>query len=188
MNMINVEISFRDTEAVTSINLCFGGELGSVQQNVPKARFSASGARRSATATQCGAAHRKELIVQIILTHIGRQTETEEKKRVERERRKRERRKKKVIIWAKFVHFRCYYLGQVGVIIWAKLFLAYKNSGFKRFLHTQLSFSVFLCPIIWQLSKNSLFQKMGAKIGFFKFLCLKLIFGKFSFFRFAKTL
>ena len=42
-----------------------------------------------------------------------------------------------VIIWAKFGHFRCYYLGQVGVIIWAKLFLAYKNSGFKRFFaHT----------------------------------------------------
>ena len=41
------------------------------------------------------------------------------------------------IIWAKFGHFRCYYLGQVGVIIWAKLFLAYKNSGFKRFFaHT----------------------------------------------------
>ena len=39
----------------------------------------------------------------------------------------------------------------------------------------------FLCPIIWQLSKNILFQKMGAKIGFFKFLCFKLIFGKFSF-------
>ena len=42
-----------------------------------------------------------------------------------------------VIIWAKFGHFRCYYLGQVGVIIWAKLFLAYKTSGFKRFFaHT----------------------------------------------------
>ena len=42
-----------------------------------------------------------------------------------------------VIIWAKFGHFRCYYLGQVGVIIWAKLFLGYKNSGFKRFFaHT----------------------------------------------------
>ena len=51
-----------------------------------------------------------------------------------------------VIIWAKFGHFRCYYLGQVGVIIWAKLFLAYKNSGFKQFLHTQLSFSVFFVP------------------------------------------
>ena len=55
------------------------------------------------------------------------------------------------------------------------------------FLHTQLSFSVFfLCPIIWQLSKNSLFQKMGAKIGFFKFLCFELIFGKFSFFSLLK--
>ena len=51
-----------------------------------------------------------------------------------------------VIIWAKFGHFRCYYLGQVGVIIWAKFFLAYKNSGFKRFLHTHLSFSVFFVP------------------------------------------
>ena len=79
-----------------------------------------------------------------------------------------------VIIWAKFGHFRCYYLGQVGVIIWAKLFLAYENSGFKRFLRTQLSFCVFfLCPIIWQLSKNSLFQKKGAKIGFFNYLCFK---------------
>ena len=42
-----------------------------------------------------------------------------------------------VIIWAEFGLFRCYYLGQVGVIIWAKLFLAHKNSGFKRFFaHT----------------------------------------------------
>ena len=87
-----------------------------------------------------------------------------------------------VIIWAKFGHFRCYYLGQVGVIIWAKLFLAYKNSGFKRFLaHTVIILCFFLCPIIWQLSKNSLFFKKGAKNGFFKFLCFKLIFGKFSF-------
>ena len=51
------------------------------------------------------------------------------------------------------------------------------------FLHTQLSFSVFFCA---QLSGNYLkiaffFQKMGAKIGFFNFLCFKLIFGKFSF-------
>ena len=45
-----------------------------------------------------------------------------------------------VIIWAKFGHFRCYYLGQVGVIIWAKLFLAYENSGFKRFFaHTVIT-------------------------------------------------
>ena len=49
------------------------------------------------------------------------------------------------------------------------------------FWHTQLSFCFFFCPIIRQLSKNSLFQKKGAKIGFFKFLCFKLIFRKFSF-------
>ena len=50
-----------------------------------------------------------------------------------------------VIIWAKFGHFRCYYLGQVGVIIWDKLFLAYKNSGFKRFLaHTVIILCFFV--------------------------------------------
>ena len=85
-----------------------------------------------------------------------------------------------VIIWAKFGHFRCYYLGQVGVIIWAKLFVAYKNSGFKRFLaHTV----IILCFFCAQLSGSYLkiaFFKKGAKIGFFKFLCFKLIFGKFS--------
>ena len=69
------------------------------------------------------------------------------KKKNKREIRERERDRERgdiyiyicceVIIWAKFGHFRCYYLGQVGVIIWAKLFLAYKNSGFKRFFaHT----------------------------------------------------
>ena len=78
-----------------------------------------------------------------------------------------------VIIWAKFGHFRCYYLGQVGVIIWAKLFLAYKNSGFKRFLHTQLSFSVFFCA---QLSgsylKIAFFKKWVQKLGFSNFCVL----------------
>ena len=78
-----------------------------------------------------------------------------------------------VIIWAKFGHFRCYYLGQVGIIIWAKLFLAYKNRGFKRFLaHTV----IILC------------SKKGAKIGFFNFLCFKFKIWKFSFFRSVKTL
>ena len=82
-----------------------------------------------------------------------------------------------VIIWAKFGHFRCYYLGQVGVIIWAKLFLAYKNSGFKRFLaHTVIILCFFLCPIIWQLSKNSLFQKRVQKLGFSIFCVLSLKF------------
>ena len=84
-----------------------------------------------------------------------------------------------VIIWSKFGGFwkllsgpswvfGSYYLSKF-------VFLAYKNSGFKRFvLHTQLSFCVFfLSPIIRQFSKNSLFQKKGAKIGFFKFQCFK---------------
>ena len=56
------------------------------------------------------------------------------------------------------------------------------------FWHTQLSFCVFFCA---QLAGSYLkivffffffFQKKGAKIGFFEFLCFKLIFGKFSFF------
>ena len=37
------------------------------------------------------------------------------------------------------------YLGQVGVIIWAKLFLAYENGGFKRFLaHTVIILCFFV--------------------------------------------
>ena len=50
-----------------------------------------------------------------------------------------------VIIWAKFGHFRCYYVGQVGVIIWAKLFLAYKNRVFKRFLAHTVIILCFFC-------------------------------------------
>ena len=72
-----------------------------------------------------------------------------------------------VIIWAKFGHFRCYYLGQVGVIIWAKLFLAYKSSGFKRFFaHT----IIILCFFCVQLSGNYL------KIAFFKKGCKNWVF------------
>ena len=90
--------------------------------------------------------------------------------------------------------FGSYYLVQVGfleVIIWSKfVFLAYKNSGFKRFvLHTQLSFCVFFCP---QFSGNFLkiafFKKRVQKLGFPIFQCFKFKFWKFSFFRFAKTL
>ena len=69
-----------------------------------------------------------------------------------------------IIIWAKFGHFRCYYLGQVGVIIRAKLFLAYTNSGFKRFLAHTVSI---LCFFGAQLSGNYLkiafFSKKGCK-------------------------
>ena len=76
--------------------------------------------------------------------------------------------------------FGSYYLVQVGfleVIIWSKfVFLAYKNSGFKRFvLHTQLSFCVFFCP---QFSGNFLkiafFKKRVQNLGFSIFSVLSL--------------
>ena len=78
--------------------------------------------------------------------------------------------------------FGSYYLVQVGfleVIIWSKfVFLAYKNSGFKRLvLHTQLSFCVFFCP---QFSVNFLkiafFKKRVQKLGFPIFSVLSLDF------------
>ena len=57
-----------------------------------------------------------------------------------------------------------------GVIIWAKLFLAYKNSGFKRFLHTQLSFSVFFCAqLCGNYLKIAFFKKWVQKLGFSNF-------------------
>ena len=83
--------------------------------------------------------------------------------------------------------FGSYYLVQVGfleVIIWSKfVFLAYKNSGFKRFvLHTQLSFCVFFCP---QFSGNFLkitfFKKRVQKLGFSIFSVLSLNFEKYLF-------
>ena len=54
-----------------------------------------------------------------------------------------------VAIWAKFGHFRCYYLGQVGDIIWAKVM-----------------FGLFLCS---GFSNNSLkrVQKLGFQISQF---------------------
>ena len=69
-----------------------------------------------------------------------------------------------VILWAKFGHFRCYYLGQVGVIIWAKLFLAYKIVVSSDFWHTHtVIICVFFCA---QLSGSYLklpFSKKGCK-------------------------
>ena len=50
---------------------------------------------------------------------------------------------------------------------WATSFSHYKNRGFRWFLGAQLSVCVFLFPVIFQLSKNSLFQKRGAKMFFF---------------------
>ena len=56
-------------------------------------------------------------------------------------------------------------------------FSHYENRGFMFFL---LSYHIvcvcFLCPIIWQFSKDSLFQKQGAKIGFSIFCVLSLNF------------
>ena len=88
-----------------------------------------------------------------------------------------------VIIWSKFGVFGSYYLVQVGVFgsyryyLVQVCFIAYKNSGFKRFLHTQLSFCVsFLCPIIWQFSKIAFFKKRVQKLGFSIFSVLSLNF------------
>ena len=58
-----------------------------------------------------------------------------------------------VSIWSKFGGFRSYSLAQVGVIIWSKFVFSLFSSGFKRFLHTQLSFCVCFCA---QLSGDCL--------------------------------
>ena len=54
------------------------------------------------------------------------------------------------------------------------------------FLHTQLSLGFFLCPIIWQFCKNSLFQKKA--FFFLNFSFLSLIFENYLFLMLAKTL
>ena len=65
---------------------------------------------------------------------------------------------------------------------WATSFSHYKNRGFRWFFGSQLSVCVlFLFPVIFQFSKNSLFQKRGAKNGFFNFQCFNFFFWKFSF-------
>ena len=50
---------------------------------------------------------------------------------------------------------------------WATSLSHYKSRGFRRFVGAQLSFCVFLCPVICQFSKNCLFRKQGAKMLFF---------------------
>ena len=74
-------------------------------------------------------------------------------------------------------------LGVFGVINWAKSKLL---TGPRSFSHYKIGVSgdflfsyhcvFFWRPVIWQFSKNSLFQKKGAKIGFFNFLCFNLKF------------
>ena len=85
----------------------------------------------------------------------------------------------RVIIWSKFGVLESYYLVQVRVIIWSKWgFLANFYSGFKRFLHTQLSFCVFcLCPILsGNFLKIAFFKKRVQKLGFSIFNVLSLNF------------
>ena len=60
-------------------------------------------------------------------------------------------------------------------IIGPRSFSHYKNRGFRRFFCSVI-IVCFLFPIISQFSKNSLFQKKGAKIGFFNFLCFEFKF------------
>ena len=77
-----------------------------------------------------------------------------------------------VIIWAKFGHFRCYYLGQVGVIIWAKLFWTYKKVVSSDFLRTQLSFSFFGAQLCGSYLKIAFLKKWVQKLGFSNFCVL----------------
>ena len=99
--------------------------------------------------------------------------------------------------WPSLTLFKVNILAKSKSIFWPRSFSHYKNRGFRAIFFAQLSLCVCVCvcvcvfflfPIIWQFSKNSLFQKKGAKIGFFNFLCFKFRFWKFSFFRSAKTL
>ena len=77
------------------------------------------------------------------------------------------------MIWTKFGLFRGYYLGQVGVIIWAKVFLAYCYSGFKRCSAHAVSFCVLCCPVFRQLCKLAFSAIMCQNCFFFTFSCFE---------------
>ena len=70
-------------------------------------------------------------------------------------------------------------LGGLKVINWSKSklltgprsFSHYKNRGFRRFVFAQLSLCVFCSQLSGNFQKKNLFQKKGAKIGFFNSLC-----------------
>ena len=85
-----------------------------------------------------------------------------------------------VILWSKLGPFRCYYLVQVGVLIWSTfviwpIFMVVSSV----FWHSRLSFCVcFWCPITCQ------FKKECAHV-FYTFLSFKFT---FLFFMFARTL
>ena len=76
----------------------------------------------------------------------------------------------------------CHYLGQVSVIIWAK-FVAYCYSGFKRFLHTQLS-SMFFAQLLGNFLKIAFVLLCAKTLFFFVLSCFLLV----SLFWFAQTL
>ena len=79
----------------------------------------------------------------------------------------------------------CYYLGQVGVIIWAKVCLAYVYRGFRRFLDTQSSFCAFVALLagIYGLFVSEIVSQNV----FLNFLVLSLMW-RISVFSIAKTL
>ena len=62
-----------------------------------------------------------------------------------------------------------------GLVSGPSLFSHYKNRGFRRFFLCS-HFEFFLCPIILQFSKNSLFKKWVQKLGFSIFSVLSLNF------------
>ena len=69
-----------------------------------------------------------------------------------------------VIIWAKFGFWRVIIWAKLGLLSGPSLFSHYKNRGFRRFAFAQLSFlCFFLCSIVCQFSKNSLFEKGCSK-------------------------
>ena len=88
-----------------------------------------------------------------------------------------------VIIWAKFGLFRGYNLGQVGAIFLAKVTLAYSHSGLKRCFAHSVIVLCFFCPIIKQVSENSVFcSKIVCQTIFPVFLFVnELNFETFSF-------
>ena len=74
---------------------------------------------------------------------------------------------------AKFDLFKGWLRGRVKVSSGAKLILVYFYSGFRQFLHTQLSFCVFVFwPVIKQFSRNAFFKKKVQGLGFSIFCVL----------------
>ena len=66
---------------------------------------------------------------------------------------------------------------------WVTSFSHYKNRDFRCFFWCSvISLCFFLFSVIFQLSKNSLFQKRVQKLVFLKFQCFKLFFLKILFF------